>query len=123
MKRRPIVSVDEPAAQILSRKREAQLDADSAMMKTAPEGLDIEPQKTNPLEHAYPHMEAIQAELEQLVEVSRRIYNQIEQIKTTGEVGQFLDTRLKTDPEMWEAKEKEIASIKNKLLTSMPVLG
>lgn len=109
------------AAELLRERREGQLESDSAMMKLAPEGVDLEPEKLNPLEAAHPYMEDVQAELEQLVEVSRTIYEKIEGIKATGDASAFLDARLQVDPEMWEGKAKEIASIKNKLLTTLPV--
>lgn len=121
--RQPVVPTGKSSAQILAEKREAQLSPDSAMTKLAPDGVDLNPPKANPLEPAVPHMENVQAELEQLVETARAIYRHIDQIKTSGDASAFLDTRLQADPELWESKAKEVSSIKNKLLTTLPVRG
>lgn len=121
--RQPLVPQGKSSAELLQQRRGQSLDADSAMTKLAPDGVDLNPPKAHPLEPAVPAMHDVQVELEQLVEVARRIYSSIDEIKKTGDTSKFLDTRLANDPEMWESKAKEIVSIKNKLLTALPVLG
>jgi hypothetical protein len=121
--RQPLVPQGKSAAEMLQERRGQSLDSDSAMTKLAPEGVDLDPPKANPLEAAVPHMEAVQTELEQIVEVSRRVYEEINKLKETGDATRFLDPRLRADAEMWETKAKEIGSIKNKLLTALPTLG
>jgi hypothetical protein len=122
--RQPVVPMGKSISAQLHERREGQaLDTESAMEKLAPEGLDLNPPKANPLEIALPHMEQVQIELEQLVEVARNIYRKIEEIKNSGDASGFLDPALRSSLETWEAKAKEIASIKNKLVVALPMNG
>ena len=121
--RQPLVPQGKSSAELLQERRGQSLESDSAMTKLAPDGVDLNPPKANPLEAAVPYMVDVQTELEQIVEVCRRVYQEIDAIKSTGDASRFLDPRLRADPELWEGKAKEIASIKNKLLTALPTLG
>lgn len=122
--RNPVIPAPgKSTAQMLQERRGQALETDSAMQKLAPPDLDLNPPKAHPLEAAFPFMVQIQSELEQLVEVSRRVYDKIEELKNTGDAKGFLDPSLGQNPEAWEKKAKELSSLKNKLLTTLPMLS
>lgn len=120
--RQPLMPEGKTFAQVLQERRAQALEPDSAMVKEAPQEQANVPSaiKTHPLESAFENMTNVQLELEQIVEIARRKYESIEKLKATGDAKAFLDPRMWDNPERWAKAEKELASIKNKLLTALP---
>lgn len=110
---------EKPIFKRLAEKR-AQLESDSAMMKTAPEPTPGAIQ-THPMEAATEGMTDAKVSMEQCRQVMEKQYNAIEKALKTGDFSEFLDQSLAKNPEAWETKAREYQAVLKKLLTILPL--
>jgi hypothetical protein len=88
------------------------------MIKTGPDTPGAI--KTHPLEEAFPVLETIKSQMEQVRQILAQQYHAIESAQGSGDFSVFLDPSLANNPDAWTKKEGEIKSILNKLLTILP---
>lgn len=72
---------------------------------------------THPLEGAIESMSKIQSDLSQISSIASRLESEISQVLESGDTSRFMDDRLSNDPALWEKAEREIESIRKKILT------